>query len=132
MKPLVRNIIIGATIAGIGLVTYGAYRTVKKRKGEKQTGKFARSTKNINGITINTIEQAQTVADALGTSSPWYNPSGWFHDQQRAIQTIKAIPKQLIPSVGRDYYDITKNDMQSDLKKYLSSSQYLQIRGQFL
>jgi len=118
---------------GTGIVIFGGiwlYNKVKRGSTNIKTKKSATGySKNTVG-NINITETARQLGLDLGYAYASYDPRHWTENDDAILETMKAVPKDLMPKLVIEYFKLYKRNLQQDLQEKLDD--YDQIRDKFL
>jgi hypothetical protein len=118
--PIVLGII---GIAGISIAIYFIVKAVKKKK---ENDKLVNSNAdNGNGVTVDLGMKAAEIHEALH--------GGYFsEDEVTAMNVIKGLSTANVLSLENLYFSLYGKNLKSDLIKYLSASQWTEIKHKFI
>lgn len=125
LSQTTKNWLTGLSVVAVIVIIYYAYEYFKKMRIQSIID-GTQTIANVNGqaVTIDIGTRASEINDALHGSS-------WYEDETKAINSVLQVPKNLIPQLSQTYFTISGFNLKTDLQKYLSSSEYLQIQHLF-
>lgn len=120
-----KNWLTGLSIVAVIVIIYYAYEYFKKMRIQSIID-GTQTIANVNGtaVTVDVGTRASEINDALHGS--WYD-----EDEVKAVNSVLQVPKTLIPQLSQTYFTISGYNLKTDLQKYISDSQWLQIQHLF-
>lgn len=129
--PTTKQIIIGLGIIG-GIVAIVKGRSIYNNyKTKRESKKFDKQTKVIDGKVINPVEIARQLGMDLGTAYPSWNPLHWTENDNAVIKLLLTVPKNLMGVVSQNYNKLYKENLQADCQRLLDSD-YSKVRHLFV
>jgi len=116
-KQVKQYLLIGSTIAVLGLGTYAFVKIRKKRLVAKDIKSIKSS--SIPSLGINTYTIAKQIGLDLGTAYPVYDPRSWTENDEAVLRAVLKVPKTLISKLVSDYKSIYKRSLPNDLQSKL-------------
>jgi hypothetical protein len=119
-----KDVLIGVGVLASAVAAYTIYKKIKNKATVTSQIK-AITTGTIKTLGINIPEIAAQIGIDLGYAYPVYDPRHWTENDEAVKTEVLKVPKPLIPTLIKEYYNRYKRNLQADLQSVLDD--YSQI-----